>query len=247
MTTVARTWLPSLSQVPPRLQAGFADAVAGWSAHWFADAPTPMGAFRKCRTVSPSGTAFDWRGSDDGLSVGCADDAAVQTGARMIDVPARDRSDPDRRLLEQIGTACLDDLRDRVGKVAGTARADSWRQGVAAPDWTASVGDAVAIGLSDTLVATLAARTLPSAVPPPLGSGREALAQIAIEVSAAVGRAELTVADLRALEIGDVVVLDRRVEDPVPIAIDRRPIDRGRARVRADAPHTTLEIVEAAT
>ena len=81
---------------------------------------------------------------------------------------------------------------------------------------------------------------------PVLRPGAQALAAIPIRIGAAVGRAAMSVGALRALEVGDVVVLDRLLAEPVAIMADGRPLPRGRVRVVPADPIPALHIVDAA-
>lgn len=189
---------------------------------------------------------YAWRGLDAGLMLGTAPDAAMTVGARVLDVAAGERTPRDRALLEEVAEECLADLRTRLAQLAEAPRAAEWRPLVPAPGWTATIGGAhgpLALALSDATFAALVRRVLPVAPADPLGSGAAALAAQGVTVSAALGSAGLSVADLQALEIGDVVVLDRPLAAPVPIAVDGTALARGRVRVVAAEPHPILEVV----
>lgn len=243
MTIEAQAWLPIDTRPPPGLEALLADVVAGWSARWFKGEGLSVGDLRR-----EARGDLSWRGLDAGLMLGTAADTALRLGAAMLAVSAADRADADRTLLEEAAEACLLDLRERLAALAGVAPAAAWRPTVRAPGWCAAIGDPtaqLALALTDPLFATLVTRALPAPAALPLGSGARALAAAQVRVSAAVGGAALRVADLRALEIGDVVVLDRPLAEAVPIALDGRPLAHGTARVVAAEP-PFLEIVQAA-
>lgn len=57
--------------------------------------------------------------------------------------------------------------------------------------------------------------------------GRGAFTQVPIEIVVAVGRARPLVRDLLRLQRDSVLVLDRRVEDPVDLYVGDRLIARG--------------------
>lgn len=59
--------------------------------------------------------------------------------------------------------------------------------------------------------------------PPPAG----ALAQVPIEIMISVGRARPLVRDLLRLRRDSVLVLDRRIDDPVELYVGERLIARG--------------------
>ncbi len=234
MSAVA--WLPADTQPPAALDALFAGAVAAWEAQWFVGGAGQAPRLRR-------GGGSGWRCNAAGLAIGTAPDAALRIGARIVGVSAAARDGVDRAVLEAVAEPCLIDLRTRLIAVAG---GDDGFVPVAGSDWVATLGDGLAFGLSDALFAALVRRLLPPVGLPRLGSGAAALAAVPVAVGAAVGQASMRLADLRALEVGDVVVLDRALNDPVPIALDGRPLPRGRARIVPAEPVPSLQIVDVA-
>ncbi|WP_162233336.1 FliM/FliN family flagellar motor C-terminal domain-containing protein [Sphingomonas sp. Leaf33] len=236
--------MPADTVPPAALDALVAETVADWSARWFVGEAVRFAPL--CREAR---TNLAWRALDVGLMLGTTGDTALKTGARMLGVAAEDRATVDRALLEEVAENCLVDLRARLARLAGVSPDAEWRPVVRAPGWCAAIGGPaaqIAIALTDAFFATLVARVLPSTPAIPLGLGGAALAAVEVEVSAAVGHADISVAELRGLEIGDVVVLGRPLAEPVPIAVDGHPLVRGTARIIAAEP-PFLEIVEAAT
>ncbi|KQN71168.1 hypothetical protein ASE91_08520 [Sphingomonas sp. Leaf62] len=234
MSAVA--WLPADTQPPAALDALFAGAVAAWEAQWFVGGAGQAPRLRR-------GGGAGWRRNAAGLAIGTAPDTALRIGARIVGVSADGRHGADRAVLEGVAEPCLLDLRTRLVAVTG---GDDGFVPVPASDRMAMLGDGLAFGLSDALFAVLVRRVLPPVVLPRPGSGAQALAAIPVEVGAAVGRAAMRLADLRALEVGDVVVLDRALADPVPIALNGRPLPRGRVRVVPAEPIPSLQIVDVA-
>lgn len=59
------------------------------------------------------------------------------------------------------------------------------------------------------------------------GSQANLIDHVEIDVEALLGKATLTVAELNALSEGDVITLDRQVNEPVSIGVNGRIIGRG--------------------
>lgn len=239
----ARAWLPTDTTPPPALDAMLSDGVCGWSRRWFAgDGPV-------LRPLVPQpSNRLTWSELDGGVMLGTASTALVETGARMLDVPATNRSADDIALLEAVAEPCLADLQATLAALIQAPRNAEWRPAGAEPQWSATIGDgpaSLAVGLSQARFAMLVRRSLPPCPPRPLGSAAAALASLPITVGAAVGRISIRVSDLSALTIGDIVVLDQRATDPVPIAVNGNALARGRVRVVAGAPMQTLHILDA--
>jgi len=234
MSAVA--WLPADTQPPAALDALFAGVVTAWEAQWFVDGTGQAPRLQR-------GGGAGWRRNAAGLAIGTAPDTALRIGARIVGVPANARDGVDRAVLENVAEPCLLDLRARL--VAVTGGEDGFVP-VPASDRVAMLRDGLAFGLSDALFAALVRRVLPPVALPRLGAGAEALAAISVGVGASVGRAAMRLAELRALVVGDVVVLDRSLSDPVPIALDGRSLPRGRALVVPAEPVPSLQIVDVA-
>ncbi|HEU0065774.1 MAG TPA: FliM/FliN family flagellar motor C-terminal domain-containing protein [Sphingomonas sp.] len=241
-----RSWLPAGTPPPPALDRLIADSVAAWSRHWLAGEPLPAAAIAPI--VPP---AFAWREAGDGLLLGTLAMTPAVIGARMLDVTAQARSGADLALLEGLAERCLIDLRLRFAAAAGLGQDVAWHPATPDAAYTAIVGDphqpTLAIGLTPALFARMVRQLLPRCDAPPLGSARDALAATPIKVGAAIGACRLTVADLAALEVGDVLRLDRTVSAPVPIVVDGTPLPRGRIAVIAAEPQPFLRLVEPLT
>lgn len=230
-------WLPVDVRPPAALDALFAAPVADWASHWF------VGEVPRAPAFERRGGGGFWRQDHAGLAIGRDDDTAMRVGARIVGVAAEGRGGADRALLERVAEPCLTDLRARLDAVAGGGAGFPVAQG---PRWVATLGDGLLLGLSDALFATLVRRVLPPVALPPLRPGAQALAAIPIRIGAAVGRAAMSVGELRALEVGDVVVLDRPLAEPVAIMANGHPLPRGRVRVVPADPTPALHIVDAA-
>jgi flagellar motor switch protein FliM len=67
------------------------------------------------------------------------------------------------------------------------------------------------------------------------------MGDIPLELRGVLGTAAFTLDELVGLQVGDVIVLDRRVDDPVEIVLEGRP--RFRARMGASGQAVALELV----
>lgn len=67
----------------------------------------------------------------------------------------------------------------------------------------------------------------PTPFVPDTAEPRSALAQVPIEITVSVGRARPMVRDLLRLRRDSVLVLDRRIDDPVELYVGDRLIARG--------------------
>ncbi|EME68476.1 MULTISPECIES: flagellar motor switch protein FliN [Rhodospirillales] len=75
-----------------------------------------------------------------------------------------------------------------------------------------------------------------------LGENREAVYDVSVELSAVLGTANLPIAQLLKLGRGAVVELDRKVNDPVDLYVNRKKVCRAEVVVVED--HLAVTITE---
>jgi len=230
-----RSWLPDGAIERGARNVAMRQVIADWSAMWFAHGrSTVAGDAAAAGAIDPrGGRVWESAGglamvlaptSDDRLVSlmfgGCPDQAELTSG--------------DRDALDACVGACFADLRTQLDRVFRLDGNSQWRS-TSSPAldvprwWTWRVEDdrGVSVALI-TAEEALLARSMLSALPPPqsrprLASLAHALADQQIGVSAAVGRCRISTSDLAGLALGDVLVLDQPLDQPVAIAVNRRP------------------------
>jgi len=216
-------------------------ALAAWRREWLADGvPEPVlyleAAPRAERWLAAQsdGTAH--------LLVGCAGSWLARLGAQLVGGPPPDETrstPPGASLAARLGEASVETLARRLlGSAPAAAAAElSWNdQGVPqawlAPGAGAEIYDlSPALPLVIALSPALVAASLPKA--PARRAGREPLAArsgavetCALELQAVAGNAELELGELARLAPGDVIVLDRRLDEPLALQLGVHPVAR---------------------
>lgn len=213
-----RPWLPP-SVIADRLPTAALSAILDrWAADWLPVAEVRVGRWER----------GDGPGDDLILSTGRdGSDAVAQA---MFGSPPEPLPEADRAKLDRATAACVDDLRRRLVELFGSPvpvdRVQS-RHGCAIdlPDRPG----ALRLSLSDTLLAGWIRASLPmAAARPPVSSLARALDAQTIRLSALVGRCRLTLRELEGWAVGDVLVLDRPLDEALDLLIGGRPC--------ADAP-----------
>ena len=240
--TPGTPWLPADTPVPPALDRMLKDLFGEWSGKWIATGPPTAAPL--ARGPRPD---LDWQAIEGGPMLGLSSSAPLTIGARMLGLSPADRPPADRALMEAVAAEALADLRQRLAALVQATRDSAWHSTQAATSHTATLGDPrrplLAIALTAELFATLALRSLPPPPAAPLGTGEEALERLPVALGAALGRCTLSVAEFQALGLGDVLVLDRAVDRPVPLALAGAPLARGTCTVVKGEP-PRLKIVD---
>jgi flagellar motor switch protein FliN len=209
-----------------------------------------------------------WLGAVHASSGGAAGEGAlIAAGGPMVEVlAARLLGDTSaQEIASRAPSAVSLRLFDPAGLAIAAALTDAWREELGRP---VAVGDAGAAerwrhGLSDgdlaivvtigltgptgtiRLVARPELLVTPAAaveaVPAPRAAIEEVLGEVPIEVLVELGKARLTMSELRALRPGAVIALDRFVGDPVPVQCGGVVKAHGRAMVSRGA--VAVEIV----
>ena len=216
-------------------------ALAAWQREWLADgAPEPVlyleGAPRAERWLAArSGEAVH-------LLVGCAPGWLAQLGAQLVGQPQLGEpqaAPPAAAFAPRLGEALVETLARRLlGSTPAAAAAElRWDAEGVPQAWLAPGAGAAIYDLSPALPLVIAlspalvAASLPKA---PAGrAGREPLAArsgavetCAVELQAVAGNAELELGELARLAPGDVIVLDRALDEPLALQLGVHPVAR---------------------
>ncbi len=225
-----------------------ATVVARWSAEWL---PTSA----RCQSsadplAQPEGRT--WTIVGDVVAIGCSSEARGRLGRRLLAAPpsAPIASAADRRVVDAVADAAMADLAERLAAEANAAHAVvvSGER----PDWSEASSRSVALDDVTTvavLVGADAAVALARGVTtevasPSLTRLSAALASQMVGVGAHLGGCTLTLAELSALEPGDVVVLERSAAVPVDLVIGRSPRSLARCDLRSESERLSLHLLE---
>lgn len=224
-----------------KLAGDAGDALAQWMREWGdrrADAAleAPVRVRDASRRVADAGTpaspagALSWSGADGTVHLPDAGHArhwaACALGARAEDAPP-----PPGSLAAELVERALGDLARRLAGsalVPGSAPppASSRAPGCGA----ASIGLPSAAGELDVVLDAalvshrLAGLARPARKEPAPADPRGGLGSLPVEIRAWLGSAEVDVAVLHTLAVGDVVVLDGRLDQPLRVSVAGRAV-----------------------
>ena len=234
MTVNVRDWLPwgvlSLEAVRETLE----QAVAQWSAEWFVASGVVVAGVRATMSASrPDGDGTGWRVYRTVVAVRGGRPALSRLVNRALDLrsEAVDPTPADRRLLAGLEEKILDGLAETLERAMGVAgRPKSVADRPEDPlddDGGLLVSLAEPSGREVLVVAipagvvfgyAKAALGRPAGPKCPLQPMATALADVRIPFEARIGKVELTLSELNELAVGDVLVLDRPLDQAVDIA-----------------------------
>ncbi len=252
MMRSCHAWLPADTPVPRLMFAALADMADAWSRDWFAgDAMRAAGALVR---VDPRAELrkTQWHTHEEGLAIGISASGVAALGAQVLGVPVvSERPAADGALLESVGCECLDDFKRRSVVLLRLSE-KGWTAGGAQRSGQVHrleiAGQArnpvLTLQLSaDLFVALVKAKLPPAPIPAPLGKPAHALGALPVSLSALLGRSAITIAELAELATGDVLVLDRALDAPLPLAIGGLCTSRGSCIVSDDG--AALKITQA--
>lgn len=236
MTINVREWLPWGVLSHEAVRETLEQAVARWSAQWFATpgvAVAVAGVRAAMTDPRPEGDGTGWRIYRTAVAVRCGRAALSRLVHRALDlrVEAPHPTSADLRILSGLEEKLLESLAVAVEGALGIV--DRSRPPAGKVDDPLCDGGGVLVSLAEpsgreVLTLAVPAETLFRHVKaalgrPAAGNGRlqplaEALGEVRIPLEAQIGKVELTLSELNELGVGDVLVLDRRLDEAVDIA-----------------------------
>lgn len=251
-----RAWLPSQALERADLDDELGEMLGLWSRKWFAQgewrASAPLSADRPADV-----SELCWWALADGLAIAVAPDATHAVASAMLgDLPGGGLTEGgDLELAGKLADACLADLKKQLQRLLRLPEEDGWRESeIGAPFphepayFAAIVAGAgrprlcVAV-TRELLISRIKAGLSIAVFPIELGSLSDGLERQTVDVGARIGGCELSLCELDALGVGDVVVLDHALDLPLELALDGRPIGRRCAVDHAD-DRLALELYE---
>jgi flagellar motor switch/type III secretory pathway protein FliN len=222
-------WLPKDAFVGRAAKDVLSGPVADWSARWIARAPAAVsrlrlvegGLARRDQSISGEHVELEMPGSGKR----CLLEALLD-----VDLTEHQRSEGDMRVLDALAdVVCKDLIRTFEAIVAGHAVDEAGGR----------LKLTLTIGRNDICEATLPASSMVPLLKRQFGNATNdrplsrlsaALRHVHVSTRVVLGDVELSLNEVRELGVGDVVVVDRAVGDPVDLRLpsSTRPLARGK-------------------
>lgn len=219
----ARTWLPASAVADGRSAARVERDVRAWLERWFADAGLHDAAITGPGAM-PDGASKALVPLLEGVAIRWSADTAVRWGRAALGHQAKGGlSRPDGEILAKLGTRMREELSTILAGSLGAAPAASGdvpKRGGRV--WHLAAGrngasPLVELWIGEERMTWLRRSLCGPAAPPPLRAveiGRAA-AECEAEFTVRLGSARVSVSELRDLAPGDLLVLDRSLDEPV--------------------------------
>jgi hypothetical protein len=202
-------WFPPCEGADTLLERGIRRTLSAWAGRWLPEASA----------IEPFEIAVDMCSQGRGSKARCELDITADLCLRLGELAAGMTADPslpaDAEVLESVGRAALEDLRTAFdahpeARVADPSALEVKASMPVLPGLTFTLDGGLVPGLRELGVN-------PSSSVPSLGTLADALAAEPIMVRCALGEAEIAAGDVVGLTPGDLLVLDSRVTDAVPM------------------------------
>ena len=228
----AKCWLPGGAVLPERIKPHLERAVAQWSAHWFVEAQAAISpAFQDDWPDAGSGVLWRSVPSSACLCLTATGQAGLAAAMLGASVPHGPLPESDRSVVSKLASSCAEDLVSRVHMLAvpGAARPPVGRDPLDAGGWSwweISFGAGrrlLKLAVDPMAMVGLVRQSLPQGPKMEIKPVRKALGAQPVGIAAALGSCAISLADLKQLSVGDVLVLDRPADGPVGLLVNQSP------------------------
>jgi flagellar motor switch/type III secretory pathway protein FliN len=241
----ARAWLPKDAFSLEAVGACLSGPLSAWAERWFVRTPAAVAAVRagEPTAAAPAPQSLNIEGVNAALELSGRGKRRLLEAALDIDLADQPLSEGDRRLLDAFAQKIAQDL---VSALDETLSIDDDGATGAPVVSTIAVGghDVFSLLVSDHVLAPLIKARVVDSCPParPLIRRIEALKRTKLNAHGFLGRAELGLDELESLNVGDVLVLDRALAEPVELRLAGRETAMARGRLCQDGGLVAIQL-----
>lgn len=239
MTAQAFEWLPDEAFGDPALTGLFRGPVDAWAGEWFVSAKPSV---QRGREAVQSGVQRFQHGAITLAMTGPGKRRLLEA-VLGVDLAQQSLTEADRHILDVLAKDVVEDLGGRLESELGAKDVQATGRGVAI-----SVGvrndELLALYCPRHLLVPLLKKQIAPAVSRRGGlSGRmKALGAMPVTVEAVLGRADLAISELEDLSEGDVLVLDRDLNDAAELRVAGSERAFARGKMHKHLNHTVIQL-----
>ena len=257
----AKSWLPKGALEDQTLTKALEETVSKWAQTWFPRGQSELitAYIGKSEEMTQHGLGMGWRsGVSHELFLTMSNSGRRQIAGKLLDtdVSKHRLTLPDIEVIGKLTSPVINDLITRLGSYLDFPANPQIISAVAFANEVAGGFEQFTITLNRSMsvvtfyvrrdVAFAARRrlALPLRAPPPLSPKLAAIERVDVAIGARIGIAELNYADLSNLGIGDILVLDRGVEEDLEITINQEICWNTKCEIREDNGTTNLRLTQ---
>jgi len=220
MSETARSWLPETAFSLDRARRAFDAIVGGWATDWFEGRTAAIAQVNFGERAGPASDK-DLFASNAGveLRIGPRAKRLLFETICAVDLTEVELGEIEHKLIDALLQRALDDLADRMAMPVESALIET-------PDVRMGVSlagrDLLGIHMTRSLFTARLKAALPKSSAqrrPPLHRRQRALGRLNVPLRAIVGRGSLSLSELRALALGDIVLLDQQANEGVALEV----------------------------
>lgn len=240
-----RAWLPKGAFSLQAVGQCLSEPLAAWSARWFVRGAVAVAAVHGEDAAShpPAPHSVTVDGAHAALELSGRGKRRLLEAALDTDLAERPLSDGDRRLLDGFARTILDDLAVRVeGMFEAPADGDAADRIVCTI--TLGTSDVLTVSVASADLVPLLKKRAPAAQASTAATVRrsEALRRTKLDMHGFLGRAEIAMHELKELAAGDILVLDRKLTEPVELRLSDSGAALARGRLCQDANQFSIQL-----
>jgi hypothetical protein len=243
MSDAVRPWLPKTALHQGALAAALAAPLAAWSGRWFARSVASVSRVRARENTTPPRIpqGLQLRGRNTVIDLSGPGKKQLLEAALDADLREASRGESDLRVLETFAGAIIDDLLDALDAAMSAGDGDR-------PAMTVTLSLGKGDLLDITIPETTAIALVKGRAAPARSSGRalqsrtRALRASAFRARATLGSATLALSELKDLAVGDVLVLDRSLNDRAELRAEGASEAFARGALRRQAGRYSIQL-----
>jgi flagellar motor switch/type III secretory pathway protein FliN len=241
---VVRDWLPRQAFEEDAVRAALDEVVAAWSAAWISGAAARISAVRARRAASaPEPNTIQAKGRVASAELSPLGKRQLLEAVLGANLSMERLRTGDHKVLEALARQMIEDLTLRLDRAfvrAGPCAGE--------PELLMMLALAerefLALAVHEHVLVPALRVRLGGANPasPVPHSRAKALGPMQLAIQAVLGRAELTMQELEGLGIGDVVVLDRDLNEPVELRLTGVESPLARGKLIRSGTHVSIQL-----
>lgn len=223
-----RDWLPEQAFTEEAAKLILREPLSLWAGRWFTRARADVRSVHISRVNTQAVQGIYVRGSSGEIRLSGRGKRALLEAALTIDLSTMILTESDHKVLDSFATEVVSDLIATLDSVGTGCSADPvFSVTLALAGAEMAILDLAGPAFIPVLKKAIGAIRKPAQKP---GNRTEALKHTSLRTEGHLGRAELTLSDLKGLGIGDVIILERTLKDPVELRLpgNRQLVGRGK-------------------